>query len=115
MSIDRRDGVAVARAAAALMDAEGEAVEEGLGAELAAVRVLAAVVEAAVQLEVDVLGELGVTQLALERLLPRVEAEVCFQVAGAAEAFVAHLEREQTDRSECERHPYGSLAARKPA
>lgn len=52
------------------MDAEGEAVEKGLGAELAAVRAVPAAVEAAVQFEVDVLGELGVAQLALIRFFP---------------------------------------------
>lgn len=83
--------VGVSQAAAALVDAEGKAVEEGLGAELAAVGTIAAAVEAAVQFEVDVLGELGVAQLTLVGFLPRVEAEVCFQVAGAAEAFVTHL------------------------
>lgn len=50
----------VSQAAAALVDAEGEAMEEGLGAQLAAVRTVAAAVEAAVQLQVDVLGEFGV-------------------------------------------------------
>lgn len=73
------------------MDTEGEAVEKGLGAELAAVRAVPAAVEAAVQFEVDVLGELGVAQLALIRFFPRVEAQVSFQVAGATEAFVTHL------------------------
>lgn len=78
-------------AAAALVHAEGEAVEEGLGALLAAVGEVAAAVEAAVQLEVDVLGELGVAVLALVRFFPRVQPQVRFQVAGAAEAFVTHL------------------------
>lgn len=59
-----------------LVDVHGEAVEEGLVAELAAVGALPAAVEAAVQLEVDVLGELGVADLALVRLLARVEAQV---------------------------------------
>lgn len=73
------------------MDAEGEMVEKGLGAELAAVGAVAAAVETAVQLEVDVLSELGVAQLALVRLLSGVQPQVRFQVAGAAEALVAHL------------------------
>lgn len=72
MYVDRCIGVS--HAAAALVDAEGEAVEEGLGAELAAVGPVAAAVEAAVQFEVDVLGELSATQFALVRLFPRVEA-----------------------------------------
>lgn len=66
--------------------------EEGLGAELAAIGPVAAAVEATVQFEVDVLGELGAAQLALVWPFTRVEAQVCFQVAGAAEAFVTHLE-----------------------
>lgn len=90
MHVDGRVGVS--QAAAALVDAEREAVEEGLGAELAAVGPVAAAVEAAVQFEVDVLGELGAAQLALVWFFPGVEAQVCFQVAGAAEAFVTHLE-----------------------
>lgn len=56
------------------MDAKGEAVEEGLGTELAAVWAVTAAVEATMQFEVDVLGELGATQLALVRFFPRVEA-----------------------------------------
>ena len=64
--------VAVGRAAAALMDAEREAVEEGVGAERAAVGALTRAVEAPVELQVDVLGELGATQLALVGLLSRV-------------------------------------------
>lgn len=84
--------VGAGRAAAVLMDAEGEAVEESMGAELAAVGPVAAAVEAAVQLQVDVLRELGVAQLALIRFLSRVQTEVCLQVTGAAEAFVAHLD-----------------------
>lgn len=66
--------------------------EEGLGAERAAVGAVAAAVEPPVQFEVDVLGELGVAQLALVGFLPGVEAEVCLQVAGATEPFVTHLE-----------------------
>lgn len=73
------------------MDAQREAVEEGLGAELAVVRAVAAAVEAAVQFEVDVLGELGAAQLALVRFFPRVESQVCLQVAGAAKALVTYL------------------------
>lgn len=65
-------GAGAGQAAAALVDAEGEAVEEGLRAVLAAVGAVAAAVEAAVQLEVDVLRELGVAELALVRLFPGV-------------------------------------------
>lgn len=82
----------MSQAAAALVDAEREAVEKGLGAKLAAVGAIAATVEAAVKLEVNVLGELGAAQLALVRFLPRMESQVCFQVAGATETFVTHLE-----------------------
>lgn len=39
--------------------------EEGLGAELAAMGTVMVAVEAAMQLQVDVLGELGVAYLAL--------------------------------------------------
>lgn len=85
-------GAGAGRAAAALVDAKGEAVEEGLGAELAAVRAVAAAVKAAVQLEVDVLGELGAAQLALVRFFPGVETQMCFQVAGATETLLTHLE-----------------------
>lgn len=70
MHIGRFAGVSWA--GAALVDAEREMVEKGLGAELAAVGTVAAAVETAVQLEVDVLRELGVAQLALVRLFPRV-------------------------------------------
>lgn len=56
------------------MDAQGEAVEEGLGTELAAVGAVTAAVEAAVQLQVDILGEFGVAHLALIRFFPRMEA-----------------------------------------
>ena len=93
MQVDRSAGVS--QTAAALVDAEGEAVEEGLGAELAVVGALAAAVEAAVQLEVNVLGEFGVAQLALVRFFPRVQPQVCFQVTGAAEAFVTHLKNKK--------------------
>lgn len=72
MYIDKSTGVS--QAAAALVDAEGEAMEEGLGAELAVVGAVTAAVEAAVQFQMDVLGELGVAQLALVRFFPRVEA-----------------------------------------
>lgn len=90
MDVDGSGGVS--QAAGALVDAQREAVEEGLAAELAAVRAVAGAVEAAVKLEVNVLGELGATQLALVRLFPRVEPQVCFQVAGATEPFATHLE-----------------------
>lgn len=62
----------VSQATAALVDTKGEAVEEGLGAELAAVGAVAAAVEASVQFEVDVLGKLCAAQLALVRFFPRV-------------------------------------------
>lgn len=51
-------------------------------------------VKALVQLEVDKLGELGWAEFAVVGLLPRVEAQVSFQVAGAAEALVTNLEEE---------------------
>lgn len=85
-------GIGVSQTAAALVYAEREAVEEELCTELAVVWAVAAAVEATVQFQVDVLGKLGAAQLALVRFFPRVEAQVCFQVAGAAEAFVTHLE-----------------------
>lgn len=91
--VDVDGSAGVGRAAAVLVDAEGEAVEEGLGAQLAAVGPVTAAVEAPVELEVDVLGELGAAQLALVWFLARVESQVCFQVAGAAEAFVTHLDK----------------------
>lgn len=53
-------------------------------------------VQALVELEVDKLGELCRAEFAVVRLLPRVKAEVSFQVAGAAEAFVTNLE--ETER-----------------
>lgn len=56
-----------------LVNAHGEAVKEGLVAELAAVGAVPAAVEAAMQLQVNVLGELGVADLALVRFFPRVE------------------------------------------
>lgn len=65
--------------------------EEGLGAELAAVGAVMVAVETAMQLQVDVLGELGVAYLALVRLFSRVQTLVCLQIAGAAEAFVTNL------------------------
>lgn len=52
------------------MDAKGEAVEEGLSTELAAVGAVTAAVEAAVQFQVDVLGKLRVALLALVRFFP---------------------------------------------
>lgn len=55
--------------AAALVDAQREAVEEGVGAERAVVRAITGAMQASVQLEVNVLGELGATQLALVGLL----------------------------------------------
>lgn len=55
-----------------LVNTQGEAVEEGLGTEVAAVGAVTAAVETAVQLQVDVLGELGVAYLALVRFFPRV-------------------------------------------
>lgn len=80
------------------MDVEGEAVEEGMGAQLAVVRAVAAAVEPAVELQVDVLGELGAAQLALVRFFPRVESQMCFQVAGAAEALLTHLQKHDMKR-----------------
>lgn len=56
-------------------------------------------VQALVQLEVDKLGELGWAEFAVVGLFPRVEAQVSFQVAGAAEALVTNLE-EETARKE---------------
>lgn len=56
-----------------LVDAEGEVMEKGLGAELAAVGTVLVAVEAAVKLQVDVLGELGVAYLALVRLFSRMQ------------------------------------------
>lgn len=55
-------------------------------------------VQPLVQLEVDELGELCGAEFAVVRLLPRVEAEVGFQVAGAAETLVANLEERQNKR-----------------
>ena len=51
------------------MELEAGQVEEGGSAEGTAVRVLVGAVQAAVELQVDVLGELGATQLALVGLL----------------------------------------------
>lgn len=85
-------GVEAGGAAAVLVNAEGKVVKEGMGAELAAVEPVAAAVETAVQFQVDVLRELGVAQLAMIRFLSRVQPKVRFQVTGAAEALVAHLE-----------------------
>lgn len=65
--------------------------EEGLGAALAAVWAVVAAVETTMQLQVDVLGELGVTYLALVRFFSRVQTLVCLQIAGAAEALVTNL------------------------
>lgn len=85
-------GIGVGQAAAALVDAQGETVKEGLCAELAAVGTVTAAVEAAVQFQVNVLSELGAAQFALVWFFPGVESKVCFQVAGAAEALMTHLE-----------------------
>lgn len=60
------------QAAAVLVDLQGEVMEEGLGAELAAVGAVVVAVEAAMQLQVDVLRELGVAYLALIRLFSRM-------------------------------------------
>lgn len=65
--------------------------EEGLAAELAAVGVVMVAVETAMQLQVDVLGELGVAYLALVRFFSRVQTLVRLQIAGAAKAFVTNL------------------------
>lgn len=65
--------------------------DEASGAGLAGIRAVAGAVKPTVEFKVDVLGKLHSTQLALIRLLSRVQTQVCFQVAGAAEAFVAHL------------------------
>lgn len=64
-------GVGLGRggAAAALVDEQREVVEEGVGAERAVVRAITGAMQASVQLEVNVLGELGATQLALVGLL----------------------------------------------
>lgn len=65
-------GLKRSQAAAVLVDPQGEVMEEGLGAELAAVGAVVAAVEAAMQLQVDVLRELGVAYLALIRLFSRM-------------------------------------------
>lgn len=52
--------------------------------------------KALVQLEVDKLRELSWAEFAVVRLLPRVEAQVGFQVAGAAEALVTYLKEEMS-------------------
>ena len=62
------------------------------------VRALAGV-QALVQLEVDELGELCRAELAVVRLLPRVQTQVSLQVAGAAEALVTNLEEEKRQMS----------------
>lgn len=49
-------------------------------------------VKALVQLEVDELGKLGRAEFAVVGLLSGMEAQVGFQVAGAAEALVTNLE-----------------------
>lgn len=55
-------------------------------------------VQALVQFEVDKLSELGWAEFAVVGLLPRVEAQVSFQVAGAAEALVTNLEEERRQK-----------------
>lgn len=55
-------------------------------------------VQTLVQLEVDKLGELGWAELAVVGLLPRMEAQVSFEVAGAAEALVANLEEGRSEK-----------------
>lgn len=67
-------GLERGQAAAVLVDAQGEVMEKGLAAELAAVGAVLVAVEAAVKLQVDVLGELGVADLALVRFLSRMQA-----------------------------------------
>lgn len=54
-------------------------------------------VQALVELEVDELGELCRAEFAVVGLLPRVKAQVGFQVAGAAETFVANLEETKAE------------------
>lgn len=77
------------------MDSQREAVEIRLGAELAAIGTVTAAVEPAVELEMNVLRKFSAAQFALVRFFPRVQAQVCFQVAGAAETLVTNLETEQ--------------------
>lgn len=48
-------------------------------------------VETLVQLQVHKLGEFGRAELALVRLLSRVEPQVGFEIAGAAEPLVTNL------------------------
>lgn len=59
-------------AAGALMEVQGEAVDEAPGAGLAGVGPVAGAVQPTVEFEVDVLGELHPTQLTLIRLLSGV-------------------------------------------
>lgn len=59
-------------AAGALMEVQGETVDEAPGAGLAGVGPVAGAVQPTVEFEVDVLGELHPTQLTLIRLLSRV-------------------------------------------
>lgn len=80
--------VGAGEAAAALVDSQREAVEIRLGAELAAT--VTAAVEPAVELEMNVLRKFSAAQFALVRFFPRVQAQVCFQVAGAAETLVTN-------------------------
>lgn len=70
--------------------------EKGLGAQLAAVGAVVVAVETAMQLQVDVLGELGVAYLALVRFFSRVQTLVRLQIAGAAEPFVTNLKGRKT-------------------
>lgn len=75
----------------ATVQPEGKVMEEATVAQQAAVWSLTRAVHAAVQLQVDVLRELGATHFTLVGLLPRVQAQVRLQVAGAAETLLAHL------------------------
>lgn len=51
-------------------------------------------VQALVQFEMNKLGELCWAEFAVVGLFTRVETQVSFQVAGAAETFVTNLEEE---------------------
>lgn len=96
---DRRAPGAGAGRQAVALEVEPQAAQVDVVAVAvgAFVRALARV-QPLVQLEVDELGELCRAQLAVVRLLPRVEPEVGFQVAGAAETLVANLEERQNER-----------------
>lgn len=52
-------------------------------------------VQSFVQLQVHKLGEFGRAKFALIRLLSGVEPQMCFQIACAAESFMADLIREK--------------------